>query len=97
MGYEVVEAGLPALVTVSNEVGELRYVSRTRMMGLLKRPIPIPKWGTKDLVSDLGILKKVQLLELSPPPDMRRDCVIIEGASPGEKADKLAAVFKEIG
>ena len=97
VGYEVVEAGLPALVTVSNEVGELRYVSRTRMMGLLKRPIPIPKWGSKDLVSDLEILKKVQLLELSPPPDMRRDCVIIEGASPGEKADKLAAVFKEIG
>ncbi len=95
-GYEVVEAGLPALITVSNEVGELRYVSRSKMMGLLKRPTPIPKWGAKDLVDDLERLKKIQLVELSPPPDMRRECLIIEGASPEEKADKLAAFFKEI-
>jgi electron transfer flavoprotein beta subunit len=96
VGYEVVEAGLPALVTVSNEVGELRYVSRSKMMALLKRPAPIPKWGTKDLVDQVERLKTIQLVELSPPPDMRRECLIIEGASPEEKADKLAAVFKEI-
>ena len=54
VGYEVVEAGLPALVTVSNEVGELRYVARTKMMALLKRPMTIPKWGTKHLVADRG-------------------------------------------
>jgi electron transfer flavoprotein beta subunit len=96
VGYEVVEAGLPALVTVSNEVGELRYVSRSKMMALLKRPTPIPKWGTKDLVDQVERLKKIQLVELSPPPDMRRECLIIEGASPEEKAFKLAAVFMEI-
>jgi hypothetical protein len=27
---------------------------------------------------------------------MRRECLIIDGASPEEKADKLAAFFKEI-
>jgi hypothetical protein len=36
------------------------------------------------------------MISLSPPPDMRRECVIIEGASAGEKAEKLAAVFMEI-
>ncbi|MDP2863340.1 MAG: electron transfer flavoprotein subunit beta/FixA family protein [Desulfobacterales bacterium] len=97
VGYEVVEAGLPALVTVSNEVGELRYVSRSKMMGLLKRPTPIPKWGAKDLVDDLERLKKIQLVELSPPPDMRRACLFIEGSTPQEKADKLASFFKELG
>ena len=96
VGYELVEAELPALVTVSNEVGELRYVSRTKMMGLLKRPTPIPKWGSKDLVDDLERLKRIQLIELSSPPDMRRECLVIEGSSPAEKADKLAAVFMEI-
>ncbi len=45
----MVEAGLPALVTVSNEVGELRYVARSKMMALLRRPMAIPKWGTKEL------------------------------------------------
>lgn len=97
VGYEVVESGLPALVTVSNEVGELRYVSRSKMMGLLKRPMTIPKWGTKDLVDNVERLKKIQLVELSPPPDMRRACLFIEGSTPQEKADKLASVFKELG
>jgi electron transfer flavoprotein beta subunit len=96
VGYEVVEAGLPALVTVSNEVGELRYVARTKMMALLKRPMTIPKWGTKHLDLNAEALKPVQLMELCPPPDMRRECVFIEGASPDEKAGKLAAVFKEL-
>jgi electron transfer flavoprotein beta subunit len=96
VGYEVVEAGLPAVVTVSNEVGELRYVARTKMMALLRRPMTIPKWGTKQLDLSADALKAVQLAELCPPPDMRRECVFLEGASPDEKAGKLAAVFKEI-
>lgn len=94
VGYEVVEAKLPALVTVSNEVGELRYVARTKMMALLKRPMTIPKWGTKHLDLKVEALKSVQLTELCAPPDMRRECVFIEGASPDEKAGKLADVFK---
>ena len=96
VGYEVVEAGLPALVTVSNEVGELRYVARTKMMALLKRPMSIPKWSTKHLDLSAEALRPVQLTELCPPPDMRRECVFMEGASPDEKAGKLAAVFKEL-
>lgn len=96
VGYEVVEAGLPAVVTVSNEVGELRYVARTKMLALLRRPMVIPKWGTKDLGLDPEKIKKVQLLELSPPADMKRECVFIEGASPEETAGKLASLFKEM-
>jgi electron transfer flavoprotein beta subunit len=96
VGYEVVEAGLPALVTVSNEVGELRYVARSKMLMLLKRPMPIPKWGTKELGLNAADLRPVNLAELTPPPNMGRECVLIEGASPDEKAGKLAAVFKEL-
>jgi electron transfer flavoprotein beta subunit len=96
VGYEVVEAGLPALVTVSNEVGELRYVARTKMMALLRRPMTIPKWGTKQLDLKAEALRPIRLMELCPPPDMRRECVFIEGASADEKAGKLASVFKEL-
>jgi hypothetical protein len=66
------------------------------MMALLKRPAPIPKWGAKDLVDDPARLKQIQLLSLAPPPDMGRQCLLIEGASPAEKAEKLAAVIMEI-
>jgi hypothetical protein len=58
--------------------------------------MPIPKWGMKELGISAETLKGVQLAELCPPPDMRRECVIIEGASPEEKAGKLATVFKEL-
>lgn len=97
MGYEVVEAGLPAVVTVSNEVGELRYVARTKMLALLRRPMVMPKWGVKELALEGERLKKVQLVELSPPADMKRECVFIEGATPEDMVGKLVSVFKEIG
>jgi electron transfer flavoprotein beta subunit len=96
VGYEVVEAALPAVVTVSNEVGELRYVARTKMLGLLRRPMVIPKWGTKELSLEAEKLKTVGLIELSPPADMRRDCVFIEGPTAEDMADKLFSVFKEL-
>jgi electron transfer flavoprotein beta subunit len=95
-GYEQVRAKMPALVTVSNEVGELRYVSRTRMMKMLRARTSIPSWSSEDFVSARERLKKMEILELSSPPDMRRNCEFIEGTTPEEKADKLAAVFKAL-
>ena len=60
VGYEVVEAGLPAVVTVSNEVGELRYVARSKMLMLLKRPLSIPKWDAKQLGCEVEKFNKLQ-------------------------------------
>lgn len=94
VGYEVVEASLPALVTVSNEVGELRYVARSKMLGLLRRPMSIPKWNSKDLGCDVARLKKLQLMELVPPADMGRQCSLIEGSTE-EQACRLAEVLAE--
>ncbi len=95
VGYEVVEAPLPALVTVSNEVGELRYVARSKMLGLLRRPMSIPKWNSKDLGCDVARLRKLQLMELVPPADMGRQCSLIEG-SVEEQACRLASVLAEL-
>ncbi|MDR3566417.1 MAG: electron transfer flavoprotein subunit beta/FixA family protein, partial [Syntrophobacteraceae bacterium] len=95
VGYEVVEAALPALVTVSNEVGELRYVARSKMLGLLRRPMTIPKWNSKDLGCDLDRLKKVRMMELAPPADMGRQCAMIVGSAE-EQAGRLAEVLAEI-
>ncbi len=95
VGYEVVESALPALVTVSNEVGELRYVARSKMLGLLRRPMTIPKWNSKDLGCDVERLRKLQLTELAPPADMGRECTLIEGSAE-EQAERLAAVLAEL-
>jgi len=95
-GYELVRTKMPALVTVSNEVGELRYISRTKMMKMLRKARSIPSWSSEDFVSAHEGLQKMGIVELSSPPDMGRDCQFVDGATPDEVADKLAAVFKAL-
>ena len=95
-GYEQVRARMPAVITVSNEVGELRYISRTKMMKILKKARSIPSWSCEDFVSSPEMLQEMEIVELSSPPDMGRDCQFIEGATPEDKADKLASVFKAL-
>jgi len=95
-GYERVKARMPALVTVSNEVGELRYISRTKMLKMLRGASSIPSWSSENFVTAKEELQKMWIVEISSPPDMRRNCELLDGASPEEKADKLAAVFKAL-
>ena len=93
---EVVKARMPALVTVSNEVGELRYVSRSKLLAMLRKRIPMKKWKADQLNLAPDSLSQVGLSELLTPPDMRRDCVLIEGSSPEEKAAELAKIIKSL-
>jgi len=91
-GYERVKAKMPALVTVSNEVGELRYISRTRMLKMIQGARSIPSWSALEIGVNPEALQKMAITALSSPPDMGRDCQFMEGA-PKEMAEKLAAVF----
>ena len=92
-GYELVKARMPALITVSNEVGELRYISRTKMLKMMRGARSIPSWSAEDLGITREALQKMGIAALSSPPDMGRDCQLIEG-SPDEQVEKLAAVFQ---
>jgi len=94
-GYERVKARMPALVTVSNEVGELRYISRTRMLKMIQGARSIPSWSAVEIGVNPEALQKLAITALSSPPDMRRDCQLMEGA-PEEMAEKLAAVFMSL-
>jgi len=95
VGYERVKAKMPALVTVSNEVGELRYISRTKMLKMMRGSRSIPSWSAGDLNVTTEALQKMGIAELSSPPDMGRDCQFIEG-SPDDQAEKLAEVFQAL-
>ncbi len=95
-GYEQVKAKMPALLTVSNEVGELRYISKTKMLAMLRGASPVPTWKSGDFVSAGESLQKMNIVELSSPPDMRRDCEMLGGSTPAEKGEQLAAIFKSL-
>lgn len=84
MGAEVVEAQLPAVVSISNELGTPRYpTSRGMLDARRKRP---ELRAATDLVGDYAA--GVELLELFVP-EVQGRCEMIEGGSPAEKAAEL--------
>ncbi|MBI3327422.1 MAG: electron transfer flavoprotein subunit beta/FixA family protein, partial [Nitrospinae bacterium] len=87
-GHEVVEAPLPALVTVSNELGLPRYPTlRATMAANRKRPTI---WKASDLGLDLLQLQPhLQLVDLFIPTSDQR-CEFIEGGDEEEIARNLA-------
>jgi electron transfer flavoprotein beta subunit len=90
-GIETVESEMPALVTFSSEVGELRKVSLSALMKVKKREIP--KWSASDVgFEKLEIMAMRDLYE----PDLGEvDCFIIPGENGEEMGRNLARKLLE--
>ena len=89
-GYEIVETSLPALVTASNEIGEMRFPPVKAVIAAQKmQPIV---WSADDLDLDLSDSARISLVKYFVP-DRHVDCHMIEGATPEEIADGIAAVL----
>jgi electron transfer flavoprotein beta subunit len=86
-GYEVVEASLPALVTVSNELGLPRYPTmRAIMAANRKRPA---MWKLSDVGVDPATLQPgLQLADLFIPVQAQ-ECEFIDGGDEREIVHKL--------
>jgi len=91
-GYDVVKAPLPLLVTVTSELGELRYVPLTALKKAREKPIKI--WKIEDLQLDLSKLGKRKVVDLLKPK-LERVCTLIEGRTPEEKGKNLAIKLHE--
>jgi electron transfer flavoprotein beta subunit len=95
-GYEVIEVSLPALITVSNELGEARYPTIKGIMAA-KRKEPVV-WKPGDIgveTSQLGATgRRTKLLKLFQPVREGK-CEIIEGENPEEAAASLALKLRE--
>jgi electron transfer flavoprotein beta subunit len=89
-GYEKVRARLPALITTSNEVGELRYTSVKQLMEARKMPCEF--WSADDIEIDLQALKKMQIVDMYKPV-LQKQCVFVDGGSPQEKGKNLAELL----
>lgn len=95
-GFEVVEVGLPALVTVSNELGEPRYAALKGIMAAArKQPIV---WKPADIglqASQVGAAgRRVKLLKLFQPVKQAK-CEIVQSESPAEAGALLASKLRE--
>jgi electron transfer flavoprotein beta subunit len=91
-GYEVIEISLPALITVSNELGEPRYATIKGIMAA-KRKEPIV-WAPADLgiePSEIGSAgRRAKMLRLFQPV-REGACEIVEGEDEADAGANLAA------
>ena len=93
-GYEIIRAGMPALITVSNEAGEPRYASIRTIKAAKEKPIK--SLSAKDIGIDPSDLSKRELVKLFAP-DWKKECTFIPGGDPREKGVNLALMLKEKG
>lgn len=95
-GYEVIEVPMPALITVSNELGEARYPTIKGIMAA-KKIEPII-WKPADIgvaPAQVGAAgRRVRLLKLFQPVHEGK-CEFVEGDSPEEAAVNLALKMRE--
>jgi len=95
-GYQVIEVTLPALITVSNELGEARYATLKGIMAASKKQPLV--WKPTDIgvepsqIGEAG--RKTKLLKLFQPVKEGK-CEIIEADTPADAGAKLAAKLRE--
>ncbi len=92
-GYEVVEAPMPALVTVSNELGQPRYPTLRGIMAATRKLPTI--WSAADLEADSEQLEPRITLHDLFVPERSQVCEIIEGDNEAEAARNLAQKLRE--
>jgi electron transfer flavoprotein beta subunit len=95
-GYEIVRIMLPALITLSNELGQPRYPSVTNMRKANKIQSLI--WKPADIGLDPSILgrrgRRLKLIKLFQPVFEGR-CEIIGGETPHEAGENLALKLRK--
>jgi electron transfer flavoprotein beta subunit len=93
---EKIEMPLPALVTVSSELGEPRFPKMKGMLAAKRKEIPV--WNAQDLGLDRELIteqNKCLKLEKISVVEMRGQCEFVEGESPEEIAAMLIQKLKE--
>jgi electron transfer flavoprotein beta subunit len=91
-GDEVVEADLPAIVTISNELGAPRYPTAARSMQA-RRMAPTVVTAEELGVGADALAPKVELEKLFVPA-VQGNCEFINGASPSDSARALVAKLR---
>jgi electron transfer flavoprotein beta subunit len=95
-GYEVVDINLPAVVTLSNELGTPRYPNMKGIMTAKKKE-PIV-WKPADIgveASKIGAAGRRSKLVKLFQPVREGKCEIVTGETPEEAAAKLAVKLRE--
>jgi electron transfer flavoprotein beta subunit len=90
-GFDVVEAPLPAVVTVSNELGAARAPSLRETMRAARKPVAT--WSATDLglkSGEVGAAGARRVLDRLFVPPKKGACELVGGTTPEEQGSNLA-------
>lgn len=87
-GYELVKSKFPAVVMVSNELGELRYPAMKERRDAKKKPVY--SWRGSDVFSGPIPPAKLKLKQLYYPEIKTTDCCFVDGETPKQAGENLA-------
>jgi electron transfer flavoprotein beta subunit len=96
-GYETVEVMLPALITVSNELGEPRYATLKGIMAAARKA-PVT-WKPEHLgvtAAQIGAAGRRQRLVKLYQPVREGKCEVMKGETPAEAGTNLAAKLRDV-
>jgi electron transfer flavoprotein beta subunit len=89
-GYDIVEAPLPVVATVTDQVGEPRYASLKGIMAAKRKPLET--WSLSDVGVDVASLGGAALTRVveAKPPEAKAPTERVENVSADEAAAKIA-------
>jgi electron transfer flavoprotein beta subunit len=89
-GFDIVEAPLPVVASVTDQVGEPRYASLKGIMAAKRKPLET--WTLADLGLDPGSLHGAALTRVvdARPPEAKPPTERIENVAPDEAATRIA-------
>jgi electron transfer flavoprotein beta subunit len=91
--FETIEAPLPAVVTISNELGEPRYPKLQQIMAAGKKPVT--NWSAADIGVDAASLAPRLTLEALYVPVVDTKVELMDSDTPEEQAQALANRLKD--
>ncbi|MCI0372386.1 MAG: electron transfer flavoprotein subunit beta/FixA family protein, partial [candidate division NC10 bacterium] len=95
-GYEVIEAPLPLLVTITSDESNIpRFPKLKDIMAAGRKPIPTWTAAHLGLAAGEKAAGRVAVAELSIPIRETR-CEILDGESPAEKVDLLVSRLRDL-
>ena len=91
-GYNIIEAPLPCLITVSHESGEMRAATVKGLMAAQKQPFTVWKAGELGAGAAGGRSRRLKLFI----PERQTECEMVAGDTPEEAGVNLAQKMTEL-
>ncbi len=87
-GHDIIEAPMPLVASVTDQVGEPRYASLKGIMAAKRKPLET--WGLSDIGLSADDLRPLTTVDSAEPPEAKPPTERVENVAPEEAATRIA-------